>query len=335
MGFKICLVGCGDIALHQHGPSIALYAKETADTTFAACCDVDEARAKKFAEAFGIANYYTDMDEMLDREKPDAVSLNVPVALTCKIACVILAKGYPLITEKPPGMDADENNRMASAARGIPNRVAFNRRYMPVVTRAMELLDSFGAGSVMDISYRMVRVNRRDADFATTAIHGIDLVRHVAGADYTKLDMRYAELPQYGGTVANFHLQGETRNGVRVSMDFLPMSGVNTERLEINTHHGLISLELPIWAGCYDGFGKLVHSVNNKDVLCLKGNEIANSDHVANNDAFFILGGFYHENASFFDAVRKGVTPTGEISTGLQAVDIANKISNRTEVYHA
>ena len=41
----------------------------------------------------------------------------------------------------------------------------------------------------------MTRVERRDPDFSTTAIHGLDAVRYLAGADYAEARFRYRELP--------------------------------------------------------------------------------------------------------------------------------------------
>lgn len=329
--FKICIVGCGDIAVKQHGPAIKKYTGERHDAEFTACCDTDETRARAFAEMFGLQRSYKNADEMLDAEQPQAVSLCVPVTLTADLACRILAKGYPLITEKPPGINAGENRRMAAAAGFIPNAAAFNRRYMPVVQKAMELINGWGgAGCVTDICYRMQRVNRTDANFATTAIHGIDLVKFIAASPYRELTIQYRTLPERGASVTNFHLSGKTENGIAAGLDFLPMSGINTERLDVNTTRGLLSLRLPIWAGCHDGAGKLTHYENNKETYVWRGDK---------NAPDFVSGGFYNENALFFDAVRDGgnekaeILQSGGIASGLQAVEIADCLFKRKEGY--
>ena len=58
--FKICSIGCGNMAVSGHGPSYAKYKKDYPDTLLAACCDLDEERAKAFCEKFGFEKYYTD-----------------------------------------------------------------------------------------------------------------------------------------------------------------------------------------------------------------------------------------------------------------------------------
>ncbi|MCL2377957.1 MAG: Gfo/Idh/MocA family oxidoreductase [Defluviitaleaceae bacterium] len=327
MGFKICLVGCGAIALHQHGPAIKRYAEFNLDTVFAACCDTDKERAIAFKEAFGLPKYYTNINEMLNNERPQAVSLTVPTGVTASLSCKILSMGYPLILEKPPGLNSAETLRMAESAKDVPNFVAFNRRYMPIVQKAASLINKWGGADIItDINYRMIRVGRADSDFSTTAIHGIDLVKYIAQSDYKNVAFKYKEMPQYGKTVANFHMFCEMENGVVTCLDFLPMSGLNTERIEINTHNGLLVLCLPIWAGCFDGHGKLSHYVKNEEVLCIKGDEFGSTDE-------FVIGGFYHENEAFFDGLKRGELFNDGIKSGLQSVDIVDCIRNRRAHY--
>jgi len=320
--FKICLIGCGDIATHQHGPAIKLYEKLHANAIFAACCDIDQARAITFQETFNLPMFYTDIDEMLDSENPDVVSLNVPTHMTAALSCKILNRGFPLILEKPPGLDTAETLMMMKSAKDIPNCVAFNRPHMPVVGNFTKQIKPH---EILDISYRMLRVSRLDPDFSTTAIHGIDLVKYITGADYKQVNFMYQEQGR------SFHMGCEMENGIIASLDFLPMSGVNTERLEINTTKGLFILHLPIWAGCHDGAGKFIHYENNIETI----HEIIPAEG-------FILGGFYRENERFFNELRQDELRHEEdlyfyedytISSGLQAVEIADCIRKRRKNY--
>ena len=82
MSFTICTIGCGSHASAVHGPSYQKYKRLHADVRLAACCDVNEQAAANYRNTFGFERYYTDLDRMLDAEKPDAVGLVVPVELT-------------------------------------------------------------------------------------------------------------------------------------------------------------------------------------------------------------------------------------------------------------
>ena len=116
MAFKICTVGCGGMANGGHGPSFQKYAAEREDTVLAGCCDVDGAKAEAYREKFGFERAYTDMETMLKAEQPDAVSLVVPVSLTERLSIQVMEMGFPVILEKPPGMNREQTLRMMEAA---------------------------------------------------------------------------------------------------------------------------------------------------------------------------------------------------------------------------
>jgi predicted dehydrogenase len=150
-----------------------LYGANHPGVELAACCDLDEARAVRYRDSFGFSRHYTDSTRMLSVEHPDAVCLVVPEPLTCELSCEILGMGYPLIGN-------------------APNRVAFNRRYTPLASALASLLsDEIGLANVQHIRYDFTRVRRTDADFSLTAIHGVDAVRFLAGADYASVRFRY------------------------------------------------------------------------------------------------------------------------------------------------
>ena len=322
MSFKICLVGCGNMSTAAHGPAIKRYVEKHTDTVFAACCDLDEARAKDFQEKFGAKAHYTCIDTMLAATKPDAVCLIAPIELTADISCQILRQGYPLILEKPPGLNASETTRMIQAAGNTPTKVAFNRRYMPLVQKLGAIIDELGA-EILNISYRMLRVNRFDPDFSGTAIHGVDLVKHVADADYEEITFRYNKVR--GAT--NYYISGTMTNGAVVTLDFLPVSGLHAEQMEVNTDKGTFSVKLPLNNGI-DGMGSLTFYVDNTPVLEVSGREAAGSDDE------YINGGFYHENALFFDEIKAGKHPAGDIAACMQSVEVASSLSRCLKTYH-
>ena len=123
MAFKICSIGCGDMATIGHGPAFRKYASENPEIILAACCDLDLSKAEAFRNSFGFLKAYTDMDDMLRAEKPDAVSLMVPPAMTEALTAKLLWAGIPVILEKPPGLNREQTLRLmeVAAQTGTPN----------------------------------------------------------------------------------------------------------------------------------------------------------------------------------------------------------------------
>src|SRR5258706_16110919 len=97
---KLCTIGCGEHAGSSHGPAQARYAERHPGVELAACCDIDAKRAEHHRERFGFSRHYTDLQAMLEAEKPDAVILVVPEHATCALACRVLEQGFPLLLEK-------------------------------------------------------------------------------------------------------------------------------------------------------------------------------------------------------------------------------------------
>jgi predicted dehydrogenase len=94
---KLCQVGCGEHARVAHGPSQARCARERPGLALAACCDGDRARAESFCRDFGHARAFTDLDAMLDAERPDAVVVVVPVERAVEVASRVFERGIPLL----------------------------------------------------------------------------------------------------------------------------------------------------------------------------------------------------------------------------------------------
>ena len=324
MAFKICTVGCGGMANGGHGPSFQKYAQERDDTVLAACCDLDAVKAEAYREKFGFQKAYTNMEEMLKAEKPDAVSLVVPVALTERLSIQVMEMGFPVILEKPPGMDREQTLRMMEAAdrTGVFNQVSFNRRFMPIVRRFKELRQGM-QGQLWQ--YEFYRVNRRDADFSTTSIHGIDTMKFLAGSDYKAIRFHYCPNPTNPELVPVITLECDFKDGQAGRITFAPATGISAERCTMHGTNEMIYATFPYHGrkGALDANGMITVARNGEIIHEEPGLEAEG----------FVENGFYGENAHFFDCVRAGIRPTDDIASGLQSVEIADCIRKRKETY--
>ena len=329
MSFKICTIGCGGMATNYHGPSYARYAACHPNTELTACCDIDESRAVTFRERFGFARYYTDLASMLEVEKPDAVCLVVPEPLTCELACQILQRGHSLLMEKPPGRTVDEIDRIIAAADagGGFTQVAFNRRYAPLVQMLKRLLtDRFLTSAIHHLCYDFTRIGRTDADFSLTAIHGIDAVRFLASSDYEWVRFHYQPFPDLGPTTANIFMDCTLASGATAHIVFCPVGGVVVERAAVHAQDHTFYLQIPVW-NAFDSPGRL-QALERGELKM----DVAGTDLDGGCDEY-VLSGFYDENASFFDAVREGRRPAGDLRDARQSVEIAQCLRERKAEY--
>jgi predicted dehydrogenase len=327
---RLCQVGCGEHARVAHGPSQARLARERTDLVLAGCCDVDAARAESFRRDFGHARAFTDVATMLEAERPDAVVVVVPVERTPAVASQVLERGLPLLLEKPPGEAAADVDRLILAAeRGghvVPHQVAFNRRFVPLVQELRRRIEA--AGSLQHVHYEMTRVERRDPDFSTTAIHGLDAVRYLSGCDYAEARIRYREMPELGRGVANVLVDAVMASGATAHLAFCPVAGVLVERATVHAHGHTLFLRLPMWSGV-DSPGRLSHFAAGRLAEDITG------DHCGDGTALHELGGFYRETVAFLDAVAEGRPPSPSLRESRQSVAIAEAVRRRAPEYRA
>ena len=315
-GFGICSIGCGRLANSMHGPALALYRRQHPAVRMAACCDTDAGKAARFKESFGYGAWYTSVDEMLDAERPDAVTLVVPPAATAALAVTVIDKGYPVLMEKPPGLTCEETRSIIAAAErtGVATRVAFNRRYMPVSVRLTEILAQEPRPVLEHIHYDFYRVGRTDEDFSTTAIHAVDMTRFLAGAEYESV--RFTRTRRSRPSVDDIFLDCTFVSGLRARISICPAAGVEMERLAVNARDITILADLPGWEPG-DPPGGIAQYC--KGVLALA---LTERDLGSGGEPFERLG-FHAENAGFFDDLQAGRRPAGGVEETLQTVAIA------------
>ena len=325
---RMCLIGCGAIVNKYHGPSYIKYQKQYGDLELSGCCDINAEAAKTCADMFGFNRSFTNYRDMLAECKPDAVCVNVGPSATAAIVNNVMELGYPVQMEKPPGSSLAEALSIAETARktGVFNHVAFNRRYMPMVSEYMRYANIFGNEPIQSIFCDFYRSGRNDANFSTTAIHGIDLVRHIAGNDYKEVRFSYQEMPQYGEGVCNSFMDGETESGTHVQLRFCPMAGNNFERITINYNGSTIFLHVPMTFS-YDSPGNLLHINNTGAMYNLSGAELPDSTEI------HVYSGFYGEIESFFNDIKAGIRPSNNIETALQSVALMELMGQRAKAY--
>lgn len=108
----IAIVGCGQVA-RAHATAI----EQLRDAELVACCDVDKARAAKFAKATGTSKSSTDIQDILAEDAVDAVALCLPHHIHCQATLAAAKAAKHILCEKPMAISLAEADRMIQAAR--------------------------------------------------------------------------------------------------------------------------------------------------------------------------------------------------------------------------
>lgn len=135
---KSGIIGCGKVA------GIHAAALTTISTSsFTAVCDKDEKRAREFALKYGVKSY-TDVTEMVEKEKLDVVIICTPHPVHREPAILALKAGANVLIEKPLASSLDDCDAMLLAASeaGLQIGMISQRRFYSPCLRLKEAIDS-------------------------------------------------------------------------------------------------------------------------------------------------------------------------------------------------
>lgn len=191
---KFGLVGCGRIA-KRHSELLGL--NQIDNASLVAVCDIDEEKAKKIGEQFNVP-YYTDMDEMMQKESIDVVSVLTESGYHAKHVINLAKYGKHIVVEKPMALTLDDADAMIRACDENSCKlfvVKQNRFNVPVV-KLREAMDEkrFGKLVLGTIRVRWCRDQnyydqawwrgRWDMDggvLTNQASHHVDLLEYMMG----------------------------------------------------------------------------------------------------------------------------------------------------------
>jgi predicted dehydrogenase len=113
-------------------------------------CGLEEAAAKKFADAWGYQSFVTDWHKVIDDKDVDIVDICVPNNMHAEIAIAAAKAGKMILCEKPLALNGEQGKAMVEAVEkaGVPNFVSFNYRRVPAVTLAKMLIDEGRLGRI-------------------------------------------------------------------------------------------------------------------------------------------------------------------------------------------
>ncbi len=130
---------------------------------------------------------YTDLDTMLDAERPDLVTLALPNEAHFAPTMHLIGRGVPLLLEKPLVFRREQADAIIAAAEEKDLFLAFNlnHRYAEPVKRAKAAID---AGELGDIVFATWRFGGEPnfgqepwGNLVETQVHGLDMLEHLAG----------------------------------------------------------------------------------------------------------------------------------------------------------
>lgn len=185
-------IGVAGYGRRGRGHTRAIDKIETARLT-AISDPMEAARKAALSELDGISVYKT-AKEMVDSGSVDAIIVAAPAHLNGVVAMEAIAKGIPVLVEKPPALSTAgvEELQKAAARTGSKVMVAFNRRFNPLIRAALGVISESGQlRQIVAEFHKDIHDFTDDPRFSPaifdlmlleSPIHSVDIVTHFADA---------------------------------------------------------------------------------------------------------------------------------------------------------
>lgn len=269
---KVLIIGCGLIGRKR---ALAL----SKDDSLAACCDINEELAKKFAAEFNCI-WFSDYKKALAEIECDIIVVAVVNKFIKEIVTYALKQGKHVLAEKPLGRNAEEAGEIVKALEewnsGNANistyqsinpstlqpfnpstlKTGFNHRFHPAIWKAKQFCDEGRIGNVFSIRARyghggrpgMEKEWRASKDLCgggellDQGVHIIDLIRWFGGEVkevFGKVETKFWQMDVEDNSTAIL----KTENNVTASFQVSWTNWKNVFSFEIFGTAGYLKIE--------------------------------------------------------------------------------------------
>ena len=309
---RLGLIGCGEHAEGSHAVPLARYASGNPGEIFlTAACDLRLERAREFCRRYGFARPYADFEEMLSKEDLDGCISVMPVERIAEVGIRLLQTRIPCVIEKPLGVSLGQVSDLLEAARETetPHMVSVNRRFMPLLNRALDWAKKIGP--LRYVRCTMIRHERNESDFIwSTAVHAIDALRYVAG-EISEFDVHTNRTEKSAARWYSISLQ--FHNGTLGHVEVLPTAGMVQETYELAGEGFRCSVTSP--------FGQPL------SMYCWQGNKLVLQEIASIDAPEDVMNGSYNEVIEFVRALRTGIAPYPSIKDVAPSVQLCFQLT--------
>jgi predicted dehydrogenase len=241
---RVAVVGTGAWWGRQH----AIAFSTRPDARLCAVVGRSPERTADRAAEFGVPGYL-DVEEMLDRERPDLVAVCLPNEGHFEPTLRIIRAGFPLLVEKPLVFDLAEADRLLAEAesRGLFFAINFNHRYAKPVQLAHEAVRAGALGRLTFATWRfggeVGTSTHPHANLIETQCHGLDMLEHLCGPIGSVM-AQMSDATGHGYSTLSVALQfADGAVGSLLGSYDSSYSYPDTHRLELNGLDGRILVE--------------------------------------------------------------------------------------------
>ena len=180
---RVAVIGVGSMGFNH----LRVYS-ELEDAQVVGISDVSAQRLETLQVRFHVPTY-TDYEELIKKEKPEAVSITVPTSEHEKVASFAMRQGVHVLVEKPIAATVEEGQRMIALAKETGRQLMVGHiiRFNPAMQALKARLEAGELGKIFQIFCRRAGpfpARIRDVGVVVDlAPHDVDIMRFLTGMD--------------------------------------------------------------------------------------------------------------------------------------------------------
>ncbi len=185
---KAAVIGVGSI-----GQNHARVYREMDGAQLVGVADSNAGNAAKIGNRLNVP-FYTDINKLIEEQKPDMVSVSVPTSLHFDVGMDMIGRGLHVLVEKPITSTLEQAEELVAAAKkqGVMLAVGHIERFNPAVMELRRRLrEGMALGKVYQIhTQRLSPYPSRIQDAGVVidlASHDIDLMRYLTGEEIIRV----------------------------------------------------------------------------------------------------------------------------------------------------
>jgi UDP-N-acetylglucosamine 3-dehydrogenase len=239
---KAAVIGVGSMG-RQH----ARVYTEIGLTELVGVADAMTERGERVTAKFGVPGY-ADYRELLEKERPDLVTVAVPTCDHRVVAEAALQAGAHVLVEKPIAVTVGEGNALVRLARSLGRKLMVGHivRFNPAIRALKQHMDAGELGRVYQIACRRVgpfpsRI--RDVGVVVDlAPHDLDIMRFLSDDEATRV---FAETEQQIHTEHEDLLTGliRFRRGITGLLEINWLTPVKIREVSVLGEHGMFRVD--------------------------------------------------------------------------------------------
>ncbi len=154
---KVAIIGAGEIGTKAHIPAYL----HNENVELVALVDADQKKLEKASKKFNIKNQYTSVDDLLQKQQVDAISVCTPPNSHAPIVLKALANDVHVLCEKPMATSPEDGKKMLEAAKKKERAlmVGFNLRFQPNYQRTLDVIKDGSMGHTHFIEFNLQSPN--------------------------------------------------------------------------------------------------------------------------------------------------------------------------------